>query len=88
MSDGDIRAFSTCLRDSRKVFVLGCGHFAALSSLITLRLNRSGYEAVDLAGNTLHLAEILSTMTEKDAVWLHAFRRATTLLQDVRDVAA
>ncbi len=88
VSDGDIRSFSTCLRDSRRVFVLGCGHFAALSSLITLRLNRSGYEAVDLAGNMLHLAEILSTMTEKDAVWLLAFRRATTLLQDVRDVAA
>ncbi len=26
-------------------------------------------------------------MTEKDVVWLLAFRRTTTLLQDVRDVA-
>jgi len=29
------------------------GHFAALSSLVALRLNRSGYEAIDLA-NRMH----------------------------------
>lgn len=87
VSDADIRAFSTALRDSRKIFLFGRGHFAALCSLITLRLNRSGYQAVDL-GNQLHqLPELLSTLTADDVVWLLSFRRAPALLQEVRDVA-
>ncbi len=49
VSDADIRAFSAILRDSRRIFVFGCGHFSALASLVALRLNRSGYEAIDLA---------------------------------------
>lgn len=88
VSDADIRAFSTCLRDSRRVFVFGRGHFAALSSLIALRLNRSGYEAVDLASQMHQLAEVLSTLSAEDVVLLLAFRRAPPLLQEVRDIAS
>lgn len=88
VSDTDIRAFSTCLRDSRRVFVFGRGHFAALSSLIALRLNRSGYEAIDLASQMHQLAEVLSTLSAEDVVWLLAFRRAPPLLQEVRDIAS
>ncbi|MGQ2963587.1 MAG: hypothetical protein ACT6RN_24770 [Agrobacterium sp.] len=47
-------AFSASLHDSRRIFVFGCGHFAALSSLPALRLNRSGHEAIDLASG-MHL---------------------------------
>ncbi len=88
VSDADIRAFSTCLRDSRRVFVFGRGHFAALSSLIALRLNRSGYEAIDLASQMHQLAEVLSTLSAEDVVLLLAFRRAPPLLQEVRDIAS
>lgn len=88
VSDGDIRAFSESLRDSRRIFVFGRGHFAALSSLITLRLSRSGYESVDL-GNQMHqLPEVLGTLSAEDVVWFLAFRRAPPLLQEVRDIAA
>lgn len=88
VSDADIRAFSTCLRDSRRIFVFGRGHFAALSSLIALRLNRSGYEATDLASQMHQLAEVMATLSAGDVVWLLAFRRAPPLLQEVRDIAA
>lgn len=88
VSDADIRAFSESLRDSRKIFVFGRGHFAALSSLIALRLNRSGYTAIDLASQIHQLAEILTTLSSEDVVWLLAFRKAPPLLQEVRDIAA
>ncbi|MDP9836972.1 DNA-binding MurR/RpiR family transcriptional regulator [Neorhizobium huautlense] len=88
VSDADIRAFSTSLRDSRRIFVFGRGHFAALSSLIALRLNRSGYEAVDLGSQMHQLTEMLSTLSAQDVVWLLAFRRAPPLLQEVREIAA
>ncbi|MFK4772030.1 MurR/RpiR family transcriptional regulator [Rhizobium sp. ZW T2_16] len=88
VSDADIRAFSTSLRDSRRIFVFGRGHFAALSSLIALRLNRSGYEAVDLSSQMHQLTEMLSTLSAQDVVWLLAFRRAPPLMQEVRDIAA
>lgn len=87
VSDADIRAFSTSLRDSRRIFVFGRGHFAALSSLIALRLNRSGYEAVDLGSQMHQLAEMLATLTAEDVVWFLAFRRAPPLLQEVREIA-
>ncbi|MEB2847893.1 SIS domain-containing protein [Rhizobiales bacterium RZME27] len=88
VSDADIRAFSTSLRDSRRIFVFGRGHFAALSSLIALRLNRSGYEAVDLSSQMHQLTEMLSTLSAQDVVWLLAFRRAPPLMQEVREIAA
>ncbi|SFA76527.1 transcriptional regulator, RpiR family [Rhizobium sp. NFR07] len=88
VSDADIRAFSERLRDSRKIFVFGRGHFASLCSLIALRLNRSGYEATDLGSQIHQLPELLSGLSSEDVVWLLAFRRAPSLLQEVRDVAA
>ncbi|MBW9117143.1 MurR/RpiR family transcriptional regulator [Rhizobium cauense] len=87
VSDADIRAFSQRLRDGRKIYVFGRGHFASLSSLIALRLNRSGYEAIDLGSQVHQLPEILSTVCGEDVVWVLAFRRAPPLLQEVRDVA-
>jgi DNA-binding MurR/RpiR family transcriptional regulator len=88
VSDADIRAFSERLRESRKIFVFGRGHFASLCSLIALRLNRSGYEAVDLGNQVHQLPELLSTLSSNDVVWLLAFRRAPALLHEVRTVAA
>lgn len=88
VSDADIRAFSERLRDSRKIFVFGRGHFASLCSLIALRLNRSGYEAIDVGSQVHQLPELLSTLTSDDVVWLLAFRRAPSLLHEVRGVAA
>ena len=88
VSDADIRMFSQSLRDCRRVFVFGRGHFAALSSLIALRLNRSGYEAIDLAHQMHQLAEALKTLASDDVVWLFAFRKAPPLLQDICEIAA
>jgi DNA-binding MurR/RpiR family transcriptional regulator len=88
VSDADIRAFSERLRDCRRVFVFGRGHSAALSSLIALRLNRSGYEAVDLASQMHQLAEVLAPLSPDDAVWLLAFRKASPLFHEVREIAA
>lgn len=87
VSDADIRLFSESLRDCRRVFVFGQGHFAALSSLITLRLNRSSYQAIDLASQLHQLAETLTTLTSDDVVWFLAFRRTPPLLMAVRDIA-
>lgn len=88
VSDDDIRSFAAAIRDCRRVFVFGRGHFAALSSLIALRLNRSGYEAVDLASQMHQIAEVLKTLCADDLVWFLAFRRAPPLLQEVREIAA
>lgn len=88
VSDANIRAFSENLRDCRRVFVFGRGHSAALSSLIALRLNRSGYEAVDLSGHMHQLAETLTTLSQADVLWLLAFRKASPLIHEVRKIAA
>lgn len=88
VSDAEIRVFSEALRDCRRVLIFGRGHSAALSSLISLRLNRSGYEAIDL-GNQMHqLPELLATLRQDDIVWLLAFRRVSPLIQEIRRVAA
>lgn len=88
VSDADMRAFSEALRDARRTFIFGRGHFAALSSLIALRLNRSGYEAIDLADQIHQLPEALMRLSSRDVVWLLSFRKAPPLLQEVRDLAA
>jgi DNA-binding MurR/RpiR family transcriptional regulator len=86
--DADIRAFSESLQNSRQVFVLGRGHAASLSALIALRLNRSGYVAVDLGSQMHLLAEALAALSKDDVVWLLAFRRASPLIHEVRGIAA
>ncbi|TRL34910.1 MurR/RpiR family transcriptional regulator [Rhizobium straminoryzae] len=88
VSDADIRAFSTSLRDSRRIYVFGRGHSASLSALTALRLTRSGYEACDLGSQMHQLPEALSTMSENDVVWLFAFRRPSSLMAEVRSIAA
>ncbi len=88
VADADVRGFSEVLRDCRRVFVFGRGHSAALSSLIALRLNRSGYPSIDL-GSQMHLiAEALATLGPGDVVWLFAFRKASPLIHQIRKVAA
>ena len=87
-SDGDIRAFSQSLRDCRRIFVFGRGHSASLSSLIALRLNRSGYDAVDLGQQMHQLSEAFATLCDRDVVWLLAFRRISQLVHEVRGIAA
>lgn len=88
VSDTDIRAFSSALRDCRRLFIFGRGHAAALSSLIALRLNRSGYDAIDLSNQMQWIAETLSTLTSDDVVWLLAFRKASPLIGEIRRIAA
>lgn len=87
VSDADVRGFSEVLRDCRRVFVFGRGHSAALASLIALRLNRSGYPAVDLAGQMHLIAEALATLGPGDVVWLLAFRKASPLIHQIRKIA-
>ena len=88
VSDADIRAFSTSLRDCRRIHVFGRGHSAALSALIALRLNRSGYQAVDLGSQMQQLPEALITLSKDDVVWLLAFRKASPIVHEVRAIAA
>lgn len=88
VSDTDIRRFSEALRNARRILVFGRGHASVLSSLIALRLARSGYDAIDLGTRVHQLAEILSSLTEGDVVWLLAFRKAPSIVEDVRRVAA
>lgn len=87
VSDADIRAFSQSLRASRRVFVLGRGHSSTLSSLIAIRLKRSGYDAVDLSGQLNQLAETVATLGPGDVVWLLAFRKITPIIREVRSIA-
>jgi DNA-binding MurR/RpiR family transcriptional regulator len=86
--DVDIRAFSESLRDCRRVLVFGRGHASSLSSLIALRLNRSGYVAIDLGSQMHQLAEALATLSKDDVLWLLAFRKASPLVHEVRAIAA
>lgn len=88
VSDADIRRFSETLRDGRRILVFGRGHASALSSLIALRLVRSGYDAIDLGSRLHQLAETLSSLTKDDVIWLLAFRKAPSIVEDVRRVAA
>ncbi|MBR0554306.1 MurR/RpiR family transcriptional regulator [Ciceribacter sp. L1K23] len=87
VSDADIRVFSQSLRDCRRILVFGRGHSAALTSLIALRLNRSGYEAVDLSSQLHQIEELLSTLTPDDVVWVLAFRRPPPLIREVLEIA-
>lgn len=87
VSDADIRAFSECLRAGRRIFVFGRGHSSALSSLITIRLKRSGYDAIDLSGQLNQLAETVVTFGPDDVVWLLVFRKATSIIQEIRSIA-
>ncbi|MFN4011312.1 MAG: MurR/RpiR family transcriptional regulator [Pannonibacter sp.] len=88
VSDADIRAFSSALSTARRVFLFGRGHSASLSALITLRLLRSGYDAVDLGSQLHKLPEALVAVEPGDVVWLLAFRRASPLIDDLSRLAA
>ncbi|ATN37039.1 RpiR family transcriptional regulator (plasmid) [Rhizobium sp. ACO-34A] len=88
VSDADIRAFSECLRDSRRIFLFGQGHSSALSALVSLRLNRSGYETVDLAARMNQLPEALNTLAAGDVIWFLAFRKVSPLVHEVRAIAS
>jgi len=87
VSGGDIRRFAECIRESRRVFVFGRGHFVSLSALVTLRLNRSGYPCVALGSHMHQLPEVLSQMTRKDTLWLFSFRRSVPVLNEIRAIA-
>ncbi|TPW28258.1 MurR/RpiR family transcriptional regulator [Martelella alba] len=88
VTDAQIRAFSQALRDCRRIFIVGTGHFGALAHLVNLRLNRSGYAAMDLTATPNLMRETLMTMSEKDVLWLFAFRSPPSLMHDIRAVAA
>jgi DNA-binding MurR/RpiR family transcriptional regulator len=88
VSDADVRAFSQALRDGRKIYIFGRGHFAALGSLLALRLTRSGYDAIDLASQMHRMVETLTLLSSEDVVLLLAFRKAPPLLQELRELAA
>ncbi|WP_128253115.1 MurR/RpiR family transcriptional regulator [Falsirhodobacter deserti] len=85
--DPDIRDFAQTLLGARRIFTFGLGHAASLSALITLRLCRSGYDAVDLAALP-RLAESLSTWTSEDVLWLVSLRGPGERVRALRAVAA
>jgi DNA-binding MurR/RpiR family transcriptional regulator len=87
-SDKDIRQFSETLRDARRILVFGRGHASSLSALIALRLARSGYDAIDLGARMHHLAEVMASIGESDVVWLLAFRKVPSIVEDIRGAVA
>jgi DNA-binding MurR/RpiR family transcriptional regulator len=87
VSDPDIRRFSEALRDARRILVFGRGHASALGSLIALRLARSGYDAIDLGSRMHQLPEVLSALGDTDVVWMLAFRKVPSIIEDVMRAA-
>ncbi|MAC79973.1 MAG: RpiR family transcriptional regulator [Rhodobacteraceae bacterium] len=88
VGDTDIRKFSQILRGAGRIFLMGAGHGAALACLVTLRLRRSGCDAVDLSPMGQQRVEWLHGMTGDDVLWLINFRRASDDLQGLRRLAA
>ncbi|KQV84422.1 MurR/RpiR family transcriptional regulator [Rhizobium sp. Root1220] len=89
ISDADIRAFAESLRDCRRrIYIIGRGHSSALSSLIALRLVRSGYDAVDIGSSMHQLPEVLHGLSKDDVLWILAFRNSPSIVREVRHVAA
>lgn len=87
ISDGDIRKFSEALRDGRRILIFGQSHAAALSSLVAMRLRRSGYDAIDLSAVPHQLGEHLLALSPDDVVWLLAFRRPAPIVLEVLRLA-
>jgi DNA-binding MurR/RpiR family transcriptional regulator len=87
VTDDDIRAFATAIRDGRRVFVFGRSHAATLTALIAMRLQRSGYDAIDLSAVTNQMAERLVSLSAGDVVWLLAFRRPSPVVLEVLRIA-
>ena len=87
VSDDDIAHFAQRLRDCRRIFVFGRGHAATLSALTSLRLTRSGYDALDLGAQMHQLPEALNGLTNRDVVWLVAFRKAPALVGEIQAIA-
>lgn len=88
VSDADIRSFSQRLRDSRRILIFGRGHSSALSSLIALRLVRSGYHATNVAAQMDQLPELLWSLSQGDVVWIFSFRRVAPLVHEVCRIAS
>lgn len=88
VSDANIRQFSLNLCKARRIFIFGTGHAEALSHLVARRLMRSGYDAEDLSSQIHLLPEKLAQLSPQDVVWLNCFRKPSSVLQDIRRVAA
>jgi DNA-binding MurR/RpiR family transcriptional regulator len=87
VTDADVRTFATAIRDGRRIYVFGRSHAATLSSLISLRLRRSGYDAIDLSGIVQQLSEQIVSLSSDDVVWLLAFRRPSPVLVEILRLA-
>ncbi|TMV67278.1 MurR/RpiR family transcriptional regulator, partial [Thioclava sp. BHET1] len=87
VSDADIRCFSEVLREAGRIFLFGRSHGAALSTLATLRLRRSGYNAVDLGASMHQLAEQLAPLGPGDALWLFELRRPASVTETICTLA-
>jgi DNA-binding MurR/RpiR family transcriptional regulator len=87
VADAGIRKFAETIRDGRRTFVFGRSHAETLAALISMRLRRSGYDAVDLAAAPQQMAERLVSLSAGDVVWLLAFRRPSPAVLEVLRVA-
>ena len=83
LSDAHVRAAAEALRGARRVFLFARGHGTALAQLMTLRLTRSGYAAVDLAHAGPRLPDRLAQIEPSDVLWLFSFRKPEKLTLDV-----
>ncbi|MEO1460609.1 MAG: MurR/RpiR family transcriptional regulator, partial [Pseudomonadota bacterium] len=83
LTDSEIRSTAEILRDARRIYLFARGHGAALAGLMTLRLTRSGYAAVDLANAGNLLPDRLAQMNANDVFWLFSFRQPRRQTQDL-----
>ncbi|MGR3802841.1 MurR/RpiR family transcriptional regulator [Marinibacterium profundimaris] len=88
VGDGDIRRFSAILKDAGRILVMGASHGAVLANLVSLRLRRSGYDAVDLSPMGQQRLEWVHGMGARDVLWLINFRKANPDLQSLRQLGA
>jgi DNA-binding MurR/RpiR family transcriptional regulator len=85
-------AAAEALRDARRIFLFGQGHASSLTNLFARRLNRSGYDAIELQHLDWQASDVLLSMRREDLVVACAFRRPAErldrLLGYTRDVGA
>lgn len=88
VTDAQVRLFSEALLNARRIFTIGTSHGTALAKLISMRLRRSGYDAIDLGNAEQQQVEWIYTMESRDVLFLTCFRGTANKLRHLTDLAA
>jgi len=82
ITQGDIENVAQALIKARRIYVFGRSHAAALMSLFTLRLRRSGYDAHEVQRHGRELADDLIDLSARDLLLGFSFTRPYEGLQE------